>query len=100
MEAHYFAKLWHFCMDDLLQPPLPAPSTSGGEAGGDEEAGQRAAAGGGGGVSPLEAAGWRLQGGHASTKQLAMQRYGMDTYVALYGGAEFVFAAVPCDRRA
>lgn len=41
----------------------------------------------------LAAAGWELNAPPATTAELARSRYGVDTYVALYGGAELLFVA-------
>lgn len=66
--GHYFAKLWHFCLEDL------EPSIG-------EERGDGA---------------WEVAAAPQTTRHLALQRYGADTYVALYGGAEYVLS---CRRR-
>jgi hypothetical protein len=46
-------------------------------------------------ATALGEAGWRLQGQPQTAAQLAKERYGRETYVALYGGAECCFTAVP-----
>lgn len=46
-------------------------------------------------AAAIGAAGWRMQGQPQTAAQLARERYGRETYVALYGGAECCFTAVP-----
>ena len=43
--------------------------------------------------SPLGVAGWELQTEPETTAAIALQRYGMETYVAEYGGAECYFSS-------
>jgi hypothetical protein len=43
----------------------------------------------------IGSAGWRITGQPQTAAQLAKERYGKETYVALYGGAECCFTAVP-----
>jgi hypothetical protein len=46
-------------------------------------------------AAALGQAGWRMQRQPQTSAQLARERYGRETYVALYGGAECCFTAVP-----
>lgn len=64
-KGHYFHAMWFFSIDDLLQ----------------------------GNQQKLHAAGWSASCPH-TTAELALQKYGRETYVPVYGGTECVFTAV------
>jgi hypothetical protein len=97
-EGHYFAKMWHFSIDDLVAPVSVAPTEGlehvgdGGGAGGEqgEQQEQPAVAAG---DSCLQRSGWELAAQPRTTADWAQARYGMGTYVADYGGAECYFWA-------
>lgn len=67
-QGHYFHAMWHFSLDEMLL--------------GDQ--GQRL----------RHQAGWALEMQPQTTAALALERYGRETYVPTYGGAEAVFTAV------
>lgn len=64
-KGHYFHAMWHFSIDELLQ-----------------EQGAR-----------MRAAGWDVDSNPRTTADLAVERYGRETYVPDYGGAECIFTA-------
>ncbi len=99
-QGHVFADLWHFDAEALLydtaafrdcwqvdwagQPDLAAPQQQHQQQQPARDADGVVARDEAGARSPL-----RLP---ASTRQLAMERLGADTYVPLYGGSELLFA--------
>lgn len=101
-EGHYFAKMWHFSIDDLVTPSTEASaagclSEGVGDVGSgpgvddqqERQQGQQAVAG----ASWLQRSGWELAGQPCTTADLAQALHGMGTYVADYGGAECYFCA-------
>lgn len=68
-EGHYFHAMWHFSIDELLQE----------------------------GQQRLQQAGWKVEMEPRTTAELAQERYGRATYVAVYGGAECVFELACAD---
>ncbi|GLC46460.1 hypothetical protein PLESTM_001877900 [Pleodorina starrii] len=106
-KGHVFADLWHFETEALLYDTRafgecwqidwtgqPEPEAAGGAEGaagdGAEGAGAADAAGAGAASDPHQ---WRRRLLPASTRRLAKERLGADTYVALYGGSELLFVA-------
>ncbi|GLC49977.1 hypothetical protein PLESTB_000329000 [Pleodorina starrii] len=105
-KGHVFADLWHFETEALLydtrafgecwqidwtgQPEPEARGGAGGAAGAGAAAGAADAAGAEGASDPHQR---RRRPLPASTRRLAKERLGADTYVALYGGSELLFVA-------
>lgn len=102
-EGHYFAKMWHFSIDDLVTPPTEASAAGclsegvgdvgSGPGAGVEQEGQQGQLAVAAGASWLQRSGWEVAGQPRTTADLAQALHGMGTYVADYGGAECYFWA-------